>query len=138
MQPFRSYYVDVNVPSWDFPSFVSSVYLLRFPNSTTDCNGNGISDDNDIASGTSGDCNANGLPDECESLGDADDDGDIDLELYTALAETDPPLGDPEQRPVSSATKMDIESMTYTADDNVGETFYIRVYLDPRDRVNTA
>ncbi len=31
-----------------------------------DCNGNGIPDPNDIASGTSQDCNSNGIPDECE------------------------------------------------------------------------
>ena len=42
----------------------------------TDCNGNGILDEQDIAAGTSGDCNDNGLPDECEdcnSNGVADD-----------------------------------------------------------------
>lgn len=39
-----------------------------------DCNGNGISDAQDIAGGTSQDCNANGFPDECED--DADGDGD--------------------------------------------------------------
>jgi hypothetical protein len=32
----------------------------------SDCNGNGIPDDCDIADGTSVDCNANGIPDECE------------------------------------------------------------------------
>jgi len=32
----------------------------------TDCNGNGIPDDQDIADGTSQDCNANEIPDECE------------------------------------------------------------------------
>ena len=31
-----------------------------------DCNGNGIPDEEDIASGTSRDCNATGIPDECE------------------------------------------------------------------------
>lgn len=87
VQPFRSYFVDVEVPSWNLPSSVSSVYLLRFPNSTADCNENGISDADDIASGTSGDCNANGLPDECESLGDADEDGDLDLLDFAAFRE---------------------------------------------------
>jgi len=32
-----------------------------------DCNNNGISDDEDIASGTSEDCTGNGFPDECEA-----------------------------------------------------------------------
>jgi len=32
----------------------------------SDCNGNGVPDDQDIAAGTSQDCNANGLPDECD------------------------------------------------------------------------
>ena len=33
---------------------------------STDCNGNGISDDQDISGETSEDCNTNGTPDECE------------------------------------------------------------------------
>lgn len=41
-----------------------------------DCNGNGLLDATDIASGTSSDCNVNGVPDECEP--DADGDGTID------------------------------------------------------------
>jgi len=31
-----------------------------------DCNANGVPDECDIASGTSGDCNGNGIPDECD------------------------------------------------------------------------
>ena len=34
----------------------------------TDCNWNGIPDDDEIASGSSPDCNQNGIPDECECL----------------------------------------------------------------------
>ncbi len=34
--------------------------------SVLDCNENGSSDEDDIASGTSSDCNRNGIPDECE------------------------------------------------------------------------
>ena len=34
-----------------------------------DCNGNGVPDWQDIASGTSRDCNLNGVPDECEGTG---------------------------------------------------------------------
>ncbi|HON65896.1 MAG TPA: M6 family metalloprotease domain-containing protein [Phycisphaerae bacterium] len=33
---------------------------------TWDCNANGVSDEQDIANGTSTDCNGNGLPDECD------------------------------------------------------------------------
>jgi len=43
-----------------------------------DCNSNGISDDEDIANGTSPDCNTNGIPDECEENDDTDSDGVID------------------------------------------------------------
>ncbi|MDP6763375.1 MAG: sulfatase-like hydrolase/transferase [Planctomycetota bacterium] len=35
----------------------------------TDCNGNGVPDDQDIANGTSLDCNQNGVPDECDLAG---------------------------------------------------------------------
>ena len=42
-----------------------------------DCNGNGIPDDDDVASGTSADCNGNGVPDECDvTAGAADLDAD--------------------------------------------------------------
>ncbi|MGB2986797.1 MAG: thrombospondin type 3 repeat-containing protein [Phycisphaerae bacterium] len=41
-----------------------------------DCNGNGVPDDEDIASGTSEDCDSDGTPDECET--DSDGDGTID------------------------------------------------------------
>lgn len=34
-----------------------------------DCNGNGVDDAEDVASGLSEDCNANGVPDECEGVG---------------------------------------------------------------------
>ncbi len=36
------------------------------PPPIVDCNGNGIHDATDIASGTSNDCNGNGIPDECD------------------------------------------------------------------------
>jgi hypothetical protein len=36
------------------------------PPPITDCNGNGVADAQDIASGTSADCNGNGIPDECD------------------------------------------------------------------------
>ena len=44
-----------------------------------DCNGNGILDVDDIASGYSQDCNGNGIPDECDLDCDLDGDGDCDL-----------------------------------------------------------
>ncbi|MFQ5806119.1 MAG: choice-of-anchor W domain-containing protein [Phycisphaerae bacterium] len=49
------------------------------PEPPPDCNGNGIADDLDIASGTSLDCNGNGVPDECDiaeaTSADCDADG---------------------------------------------------------------
>ena len=57
------------VGNWgDFKNAVSSV--------CADCNGNGVEDVADIASGTSLDCNANAVPDDCEA--DSDGDGSID------------------------------------------------------------
>jgi hypothetical protein len=44
-----------------------------------DCNGNGIPDPRDIASGTSRDWNRNGVPDECECVGDLNGDLTVDL-----------------------------------------------------------
>ncbi len=38
----------------------------------TDCNANGVPDDQDIAAGTSTDCDASGVPDECQPDGDGD------------------------------------------------------------------
>lgn len=38
------------------------------PDECDDCNGNGVLDDEDVATGTSEDLNGNGIPDECESL----------------------------------------------------------------------
>lgn len=59
---------------------------------TTDCNSNGVPDDQDLALGTSEDCNQNGLPDECDlsaltSL-DLDNDGTPDTcQALSASAE---------------------------------------------------
>src|SRR5438093_6064100 len=33
---------------------------------SSDCNGNGIDDADDLSSGASTDCNSNGIPDECD------------------------------------------------------------------------
>jgi hypothetical protein len=48
-----------NIQSWR-PSLVVTFVA------PSDCNGNGIDDQTDIANGTSTDCNANFIPDECE------------------------------------------------------------------------
>ncbi|MFQ5424938.1 MAG: hypothetical protein ACE5F9_13290, partial [Phycisphaerae bacterium] len=49
------------------------------PAGGADCNGNGVSDDQDIADGTSQDCNTNGVPDDCDitqgTSADANGDG---------------------------------------------------------------
>jgi hypothetical protein len=59
-----------------------------------DCNGNGVPDGGDIASGYSQDVNGNGIPDECESplTGDMNCDGEVnafDIDPFV-LALTDP------------------------------------------------
>ncbi|MBN2561979.1 MAG: hypothetical protein JXQ75_13725 [Phycisphaerae bacterium] len=51
-----------------------TITVLVMPN--TDCNDNGVPDDQDIADGTSEDCDGNDLPDECQT--DSDGDGRID------------------------------------------------------------
>ncbi len=63
-----------------------------------DCNGNGIADAQDLATGTSLDCNATGIPDECEAVeaGDFDGDGDLDSADVAALGVC---LGGPDPRP---------------------------------------
>jgi hypothetical protein len=56
------------------------------PDECEDCNGNGVLDDIDIASGTSHDYNANGIPDECESAcGDLNGDGMTDATDYYVI-----------------------------------------------------
>lgn len=52
---------------------------------TLDCNGNGVSDDEDILSGYSADCNHNGIPDECDLPGDINGDGRVSLEDLAEL-----------------------------------------------------
>ncbi|MDY7109651.1 MAG: M14 family zinc carboxypeptidase [Planctomycetota bacterium] len=66
--------------------FLSSQLLLGQWIADTDCNGNGVEDGEDIASGTSEDLNANGVPDECECLGDMDGDHHVSTaDLLTLL-----------------------------------------------------
>jgi len=41
-------------------------FALLVYNGESDCNGNGVPDEQDVAGGTSADCNQNGVPDECD------------------------------------------------------------------------
>ncbi|HPF37572.1 MAG TPA: FG-GAP repeat protein [Phycisphaerae bacterium] len=52
------------------------VYFVDISNLSLDCNANGVPDDCDIASLTSGDCDSDGVPDECET--DCNGDGTPD------------------------------------------------------------
>ncbi len=69
-----------------------------------DCNGNGIVDSDDIASGRSEDVNGNGIPDECDPTdpcpADLTGDGQIDLDdLSELLVSYGSSIGDPEYNP---------------------------------------
>jgi len=55
------------VPTTGDREALMSMFLDWCAPQVTDCNGNGIPDDEDIASGTSEDCNENAVPDECET-----------------------------------------------------------------------
>jgi hypothetical protein len=71
------------------------LYYLRIGD--RDCNGNGLSDTDDIAEGRSDDANGNGIPDECECLADVDGNGTVDTaDLVELLAAWGPCPGCPE------------------------------------------
>ncbi len=72
-----------------------------------DCNLNFLQDDCDIASGLSRDINNNSRPDECETLGDNDNDGDIDLDDYVAFRNC---VGGPGQSVSPECTEADIDN----------------------------
>ena len=57
----------------DPPGTLSAPYLVV---PALDCNGNGVQDHLDLASGTSADCNGNELPDECEASSETPRAGD--------------------------------------------------------------
>jgi len=57
---------DHGLRGWIYGMVLSGDPTLTVFQPPLDCNGNGIPDDEDIASGFSEDCNANGIPDECE------------------------------------------------------------------------
>ena len=66
----------------------------------SDRNNNGTLDTCDIASGFSQDNDGNGVPDECETPGDVDGDGDVDLaDLAALLAAYGSRIGDPAYNP---------------------------------------
>jgi hypothetical protein len=75
-------YPSVAVPPQDTFVIYDNVRVV-----THDCNGNDVSDAQDLAAGTSLDCNATGVPDECEAIaaGDFDGDGDVDGTDLVAL-----------------------------------------------------
>jgi hypothetical protein len=52
--------------NWLDPLNTGQLALNTLVPNAPDCNGNGIPDDQDIASGFSEDCNGNGVPDECD------------------------------------------------------------------------
>lgn len=62
--------------TWEAPHWRWPYHGFRVVLAMTDCNNNGVPDDQDIANGESQDCNENGIPDECED--DLDGDGVID------------------------------------------------------------
>jgi len=83
----RSGSTSVQTYAWPGGHFLRSYYVLgadlaatrglvQMPRSPLDCNGNGILDSCDIASGFSLDLNGNGIPDECETAPSADLNGD--------------------------------------------------------------
>lgn len=61
------------------------VFFLRI--GEYDCNGNGLSDSQDIDLGRSTDFNNNGIPDSCDRLGDANCDGRVDALDISLLLE---------------------------------------------------
>lgn len=81
------YYVQAN--SRFFPPNTGEIRRISY-----DCNGNGVSDFVDVATGTSSDLNGNGYPDECETPGDLNGDGSVNvLDLLLLLTDWGPCLG---------------------------------------------
>ena len=60
-------------------SGTTSAFIVSIQPAPQDCNGNGVSDLEDISSGTSSDCNRDSIPDECQLTGDdCDNNGELD------------------------------------------------------------
>jgi carboxypeptidase A2 len=68
--------VDADMPEI-CQEFLTSQLLLGQWIAETDCNGNGVDDDEDVTYGTSEDVNGNGVPDECECPADVNGDYDV-------------------------------------------------------------
>ena len=79
-----------------------------------DCNGNGVSDYEDIKVGHSDDLNSNYIPDECECLADVDGNGNVDtLDLLMIIARWGQPgpVGD-----VNFSGYVDVNDLLYIVD----------------------
>lgn len=63
-----------------FSDAISSILINHTPPFGGDCNGNGIPDDCDVASGLWADVNGNNVPDACEHIGDFNFDNLVTLE----------------------------------------------------------
>ncbi len=94
---------------FDYVLYLDNVRVCRV---TTDCNGNGVPDDQDIASGASADCDGDGLPDECQIAEDPslDCDGNGILDSCDLLAGTELDCngnGIPDPCDVAAGTSLD-------------------------------
>ncbi|MGE4631440.1 MAG: choice-of-anchor B family protein [Planctomycetota bacterium] len=86
-----------------------------------DCNGNGVGDDEDIASGTSADTDGDGIPDECQCnefvRGELNDDGQIDLSdavtLLMYLFSTGSTPNPLERADINDSGSIDIADVVY-------------------------
>ena len=89
-----------------------------------DCNGNGVGDDEDIASGTSADTDQDGIPDECQCdefvRGELNDDGQIDISDAVTLlvylfssGSTPSPI---ERADVNDSGAVDVADVVYLVD----------------------
>jgi len=78
--------LDADMPETCQEFLTSQLRLGRWI-AETDCNGNGIPDDQDIDDGTSEDVNGNGVPDECECPADVNGDHEVNTaDLLMLLA----------------------------------------------------
>ncbi|MGE4620225.1 MAG: choice-of-anchor B family protein [Planctomycetota bacterium] len=86
-----------------------------------DCNGNGVGDDEDIASGTSTDLDGDGIPDECQCnefvRGELNDDGQIDISdavsLLVYLFSNGPTPSPIERADVNDSGVVDVADVVY-------------------------
>jgi hypothetical protein len=98
--PFSTYY-------WRIDEVNGSKGSIWFFRNGIDCNGNGVPDDVDIATGTSQDINGNGIPDECDP--DCNGNGvpdDVDITTGTSLDCNG--NGIPDECDIATGTSQDI------------------------------